>query len=178
MSGAQDPQELLPVVDDQDRPQGVRPRWLIHQEGLTHRAVHVLLFDQQGRIYLQRRSQAKDTHPGKWTSSASGHVDPGEGYQEAAQREFYEELGLNAPLAYLGTVPAQLATGMEFSAVYRAQSRETPSPNPREIAEGRFFTPAQARALAADPRRAVPGLKLVLELALGGVPPAGHIRVG
>ncbi|MBI5521602.1 MAG: hypothetical protein HY910_03150 [Desulfarculus sp.] len=55
---------------------------------------------------------------------------------------------------------------MEFSAVYRAQTAQTPQPNPSEIAEGRFFTPAQALALARDGQEAVPGLKLVLALAL------------
>ncbi len=164
MTSAQDPQELLPVVDDQDRPLGLRPRWLIHRDGLKHRAVHVLVFDPAGRLYLQRRSPAKDTYPGLWTSSASGHVDPGEDYQAAARRELREELGLAADLAPLGLIPAQAATGQEFSAVYQASSSREPRPNPLEISEGRFFTPAEAQALAADPGRAVPGLKLVLQL--------------
>jgi isopentenyl-diphosphate delta-isomerase type 1 len=165
LTSAQDPQEPLPVVDDQDRPLGVRPRWLVHRDGLRHRAVHVLLFDPAGRLYLQRRSQAKDTHPGKWTSSASGHVDPGEDYDAAAIRELDEELGLTAPLTPLGLIPAQLATGMEFSAVYQAHSSQVPRPNPLEIAEGRFFSLQEARDLAADPQQAVPGLKLILDLA-------------
>ncbi|MBI4800417.1 MAG: NUDIX domain-containing protein [Desulfarculus sp.] len=167
MTSAQDPREPLSVVDEQDRPQGVRPRWLIHRDGLPHRAVHVLVFDGQGRLYLQRRSPAKDTFPGRWTSSASGHVDPGEDYGQAARRELMEELGLEAPLIWLGKIAAQPATGMEFSAVYRAQTAQAPQPNPREIIEGRFFTPAQAQALAQDSQKAVPGLKLVLALALG-----------
>lgn len=170
MTSAQDPQEPLPVVDEEDRPQGTRPRWLIHRHGLRHRAVHVLVFDGQGRLYLQRRSPAKDTFPGRWTSSASGHVDPGEDYQAAAARELLEELGLTAPLTFLGKIAAQPATGMEFSAVYRAQTTQAPRPNPSEIAEGRFFAPHEALTLAQDDQRAVPGLVLVLALALG---PAG-----
>lgn len=153
------------MVDDQDRPLGVAPRWLIHRDGLRHRAVHVLLFDDQGRLYLQRRSPAKDTFPGRWTSSASGHVDPGEDYGQAARRELGEELGLQASPTALGMIVAQPATSMEFSAVYRVQTGQAPRPNPSEIAEGRFFTPAQALALAEDAERAVPGLKLVLTLA-------------
>ena len=167
MPAAQDLGELLPVVDEYDRPLGQGPRWLIHRDGLRHRAVHVLLLDGRGRLYLQRRSMQKDTHPGKWTSSASGHVDPGEGYEAAAARELAEELGLLAPLLPLGRLAAQPSTEMEFSAVYLAQSDQTPAPNPSEISEGRFFGQDEALALAGDPDQAVPSLGLVLELLWG-----------
>ncbi|MFH2125498.1 MAG: NUDIX domain-containing protein [Pseudomonadota bacterium] len=98
MSPAQDPGELLPVVDDQDRQVGLASRSQVHGQGLLHRAVHVLLFDLDDNLWLQRRSQAKDTYPGMWTSSASGHLDPGEDYYAAAQRELREELGLSLEL--------------------------------------------------------------------------------
>jgi isopentenyldiphosphate isomerase len=93
-----DADELLPVVDDNDVVQGVRRRGDIHALGLPHRAVHVLVFDAQGRLFLQLRSNNKDTHPGKWTTSACGHVDPDEDYAEAASRELQEELGLELAL--------------------------------------------------------------------------------
>jgi isopentenyl-diphosphate delta-isomerase type 1 len=157
------------VVDEQDRPVGQAPRWRVHQEGLRHRAVHVLLFDERGRLYLQRRSQAKDSHPGKWTSSASGHLDPSEDYLPAALRELAEELGLRPEpgraLEYLGKIRAQPATENEFAAVYRLVGDQEPRPDPVEISEGRFFTPAQALELAQDPARGVPSLPLVLALA-------------
>ena len=36
----------------------------------------------------------KDTFPGAWDSSSSGHVDSGEDYDDCAVRELREELGL------------------------------------------------------------------------------------
>ncbi len=159
--------EMLPVVDANDRVVGRERRGVIHRRGLLHRAVHVLLFDQAGRLYLQRRSRIKDTHPGKWTSSASGHVDPGESYEVAAVRELREELGLDCPLTYLGKLPAQPATENEFSAIFAARANREPRPDPGEIAEGRFFTWAQARELAGRPQEATPSLAVVLELAAG-----------
>ncbi|MCA1906637.1 MAG: NUDIX domain-containing protein [Desulfarculus sp.] len=161
---AQDPHEPLPVVDDQDRPLGLAPRWRVHRDGLRHRAAHVLLFDSAGRVYLQQRSAAKDTHPGKWTSSASGHVDPGEEYHQTARRELREELGLDLEPASAGMLPASPATENEFTAVYYLVSDREPRPNPVEIAAGRFFTRAEALSLAADPAQGVPALASVLAL--------------
>lgn len=162
--------ELLPVVDENDREIGTAPRWQVHAEGLRHRAVHILVFDGRGRLYLQRRSTAKDTHPLKWTTSASGHVDPGETYQQAATRELKEELGLELKLRPVGRIAAGPVTENEFTEVYWARAAIEPVPEPSEIIEGRFFTWPEARHLAADLGRAVPSMAAVLSL-LDGPPP-------
>ncbi|MCB2191548.1 MAG: NUDIX domain-containing protein [Deltaproteobacteria bacterium] len=165
MSPAQDPDELLPVVDENDHQVGLATRAQVHSQGLLHRAVHVLLFDPSGKLWLQRRSQAKDTYPGMWTSSASGHLDPGENYLFAAQRELREELGLGLELTYVGKVPAGPATQGEFSGVFKARSDRQPRPDPQEIAEIGLFTLHQARELAADHTRSAPSLEAVMKLA-------------
>lgn len=144
-------EELLEVVDRSDAVLHLAPRGLIHARGLMHRAVHVLVLAPDGRVYLQKRSHTKDTYPGCWTSSASGHVDPGEGYAQAARRELAEELGLDIspePLAY---IPAQPATGWEFTWVFTLRTGRRPHPDPAEIAELELFDPAQALQLAAGP---------------------------
>ncbi len=119
-----DAEELLPVVDENDEVQGIRRRGDIHSLGLLHRAVHVLVFDAKGRLYLQRRSANKDTHPGKWTTSASGHVDPEENYAEAAARELQEELDLSLALEEAGSIAA--------SPEPRTNSRECSALSPAE----------------------------------------------
>lgn len=165
MSPAQNPAEPLPVVDQEDRQVGLAPRSQVHAQGLLHRAVHVLLFDLEGRLWLQRRGPAKDTYPGMWTSSASGHVDPGEDYAAAARRELGEELGLTLELTWVGKVPAGPATQGEFSGVFRAVSDQTPRPDPQEIAEMALLPLEQARALAMDHTRATPSLEAVMRCA-------------
>ena len=65
---------------------GREPRSVVHARGLRHRAVHVLVFNSAGELFLQKRSMTKDNDPGLWDSSCSGHVDAGETYDEAAVR--------------------------------------------------------------------------------------------
>ena len=40
----------------------------------------------------------KDSSPGLWDSSCSGHLDTGENYDSAAVRELSEELGVNSEM--------------------------------------------------------------------------------
>lgn len=55
----------------------------------------VILTDKKGRILLQKRDPNMVAWPGRWDSSAAGHVDEGETPEQAACRELYEEIGLD-----------------------------------------------------------------------------------
>ena len=94
VKAGQNPEELFDVVDAQDRVVGQAPRREVHAKQLRHRAVHVLVFDEKGAVFLQKRSMGKDSCPGTWDSSCSGHLDAGEDYDAAAVRELREEIGL------------------------------------------------------------------------------------
>lgn len=91
---AQREDEIFDVVDGDDRVIGQAKRREVHEKGLTHRAVHVFIFNRNGDLYLQKRSHLKDMNPGVWDSSVSGHLDSGEEYEEAALREIREEAGI------------------------------------------------------------------------------------
>ena len=87
-------EEIFDVVNERDEVVDRQPRRVVHARGLLHRAVHVLVFNARGEIFLQKRSLLKDRQPGVWDSSASGHVDSGEDYDACAVREVREELGV------------------------------------------------------------------------------------
>jgi isopentenyl-diphosphate delta-isomerase type 1 len=114
-------QELLDVVDEDDNVIAVTTRGEIHARGLMHRAVHILVFNSKDELFLQKRSMSKDEQPGKWDSSAAGHVDSGEAYLDCARREIAEELGIVAeqPMQELFKLPASILTGNEHCMVYR-----------------------------------------------------------
>lgn len=134
-------EDLLPVVDERDQLIGVMPRRQVHLERLRHRAVEIAVVDSQGRVWLQKRSRFKDAYPGFWDLSATGHVDPGESYDEAARRELCEELGIDAAPALAGMVEACERTGWEFQALYALRwDAGVTDYNTREIEAVRAFT--------------------------------------
>jgi ribosomal protein L11 methyltransferase len=142
--------EVFELVDGQGRIVGRAPRTLCHRlPSLPHRAAHVVVTDGEGRIYLQKRSQAKDIQPGKWDTSVGGHVDAGEDHEAGARREMSEELGLAGELRFLHRYLWQTECETELVETWLHVAREEPQPRPGEIDEGRWFTLAEAAQLVA-----------------------------
>ena len=113
--------ERFPIVDENDRKIGTATRPEVHENNFRHRAVHILIFNGIGELLLQKRSQWKDKYPLLWDSSAAGHVEANEHYDETADRELSEELGVTAQLRPIGKLPASEKTGQEFIVVYRGK---------------------------------------------------------
>jgi len=134
-------EEIFDVVNERDEVVDRKPRSEVHRLGLLHRAVHILVFNSRGEVFLQKRSMKKDRHPGTWDSSASGHVDSGEHYDATAIRELREEIGLTtaAPLRRLFKIDACDETDQEFVWVYRCESEGPFHLNPDEIERGGWF---------------------------------------
>lgn len=84
------------VVNENDEVLEYKERKVVHEQGDWHRGVHVLISNFDGRYLLQRRSEKKDTFPGRWDYSVSEHVNPGENYLETVKRGLSEELGIES----------------------------------------------------------------------------------
>ena len=136
-------EEIFDVVNDRDEVIGQERRSEVHRLGLQHRAVHVLIFNQRGEVFLQKRSMKKDRQPGLWDSSSSGHLDHGEDYDACAVRELREELGLavTQPLQRLFKIDACEETDQEFVWIYRCASEGPFDLNAEEIDRGDWFAP-------------------------------------
>ncbi len=155
--------ELLSVVDENDCIIDTCARHIIHATGLRHRAVHILVFNGEGRLFLQKRSMKKDLNGGLWDTSAAGHVDAGEDYDISAVREIEEELGITeSALEPLFKLPATAAIGMEFIQVYRCIHNGPFILAADEIDEGDWFSAAEiSNRIEADDQRLTETFKTI-----------------
>ena len=87
-------QEIVTVVDGENRPVADVPRHRMRSENLPHRATYIFVFDRRGRILVQRRTAIKDIYPSHYDLAAGGVVAAGESYETCAEREAEEELGI------------------------------------------------------------------------------------
>lgn len=80
--------EYLDIYDEEGKHLGKKERSIVHRDALWHNTVHCWLYDKEGNIYFQIRSDKQ-----KLYTTASGHVLAGETIKEAFGREIKEEIG-------------------------------------------------------------------------------------
>jgi isopentenyl-diphosphate delta-isomerase type 1 len=157
-------EEIFDVVNERDEVIGQAPRSEVHRRKLNHRAVHVLVFNARGELFLQKRSMKKDCFPGAWDSSASGHLDRGEEYDACAVREVREELGVQLAETpeRLFKVDACAETGHEFVWVYQCRHDGPFELHPEEIESGGWFAAEEvSRWIQGRPEEFASGLVLI-----------------
>lgn len=90
-------EEWFPLVDEAGNIIGRATRRECHNGSKRlHPVVHLHIYNKEGDLLLQKRSQTKDIQPGKWDTAVGGHVDYGESIEEALRREAHEELGIKS----------------------------------------------------------------------------------
>ena len=141
-------EEILDVVNSEDRIIGKASRLQVHNNDLMHRSAHILVFNSIGSLFLQMRSMNKDESPGLWDSSAAGHVESGEHYFSCAKRELKEELSLSSvKLDEVLSIPAQSMTLWEHVRVYKCVTDANICINKNEVSEGNYMKLSQISAL-------------------------------
>lgn len=149
-------EEWFDVVNERDEPVRRALRRDVHAHGWLHRAVHILVFNAAGQVFLQKRSMLKDLSPGLWDSSCSGHVDAGEDYDTSAIRELGEEIGIHLKSSEAPTrwfrIEACEQTGQEFVWVYRLRYDGPITVDPLEIQYGEWVMPEDVSARVAKKR--------------------------
>jgi 8-oxo-dGTP pyrophosphatase MutT (NUDIX family) len=133
--------ELLDVVDEQDRVVGRATRREVRRRRLLHRFSSVLCFDGAGRVYVHRRTDDKDVYPGMYDTAAGGVLAAGETYLEAARRELAEELGVVGPEPrFLFRHRYRGPENPSWSALFEVTWDGPVTPQASEIAWGAFLT--------------------------------------
>jgi ADP-ribose pyrophosphatase YjhB (NUDIX family) len=143
--------ELVDVVDDDDRVVRVLPRRRMRAGHLLHRCSYVLVRRCDGLIHVHRRTETKDSEPGAYDMLPGGVCATGESYELCARRELAEELGIEdvAPVfvfkhRYDG--PQGHVIGSLYEVTWDGDIRE----QPEEIAWSTWVTPADLDRMLAE----------------------------
>jgi isopentenyl-diphosphate delta-isomerase len=162
--------DILILVDEDDQQVGAGAKYDCHTgTGKLHRAFSVFLFDQNGRLLIQQRSNNKMLWGGYWANSCCSHPRLGEDTHDAATRRVKEELGVNTELTFLYkfVYHAQFGTvGAEYENcwVYAGTFDGVVDVDPDEIAAWRFVTPNELTTeIEAHNEKFAPWFKLEWE---------------
>ncbi|MFF7896693.1 NUDIX hydrolase [Streptomyces sp. NPDC007907] len=145
--------EILDVVDENDRVVGQAPRGEVYARGLRHRCVFVQARDAEGRIFVHRRTATKLVFPSLYDMFVGGVVGAGESYDTAALREAEEELGVTGlpRPRHLFTFLYDDGSGRTWwSAVYEVRCDLPVQPQAEEVAWHGFLPDAEVERRLRD----------------------------
>lgn len=153
--------EYLDIVDENDEVVGRASFQEVYEKSSRHRICHVFIFNDEGKMALQIRSKEKFFCPGCWSTSAGGHVQSGETYEQAALREFEEELGRKNEIEFLGK--DYYGPKNKFLVSFRTVVNESFDFNKKEVESLEFFTIDEIRDKVERGEKFHPELLFLLE---------------
>lgn len=159
--------EILVLVDESDRVVGHLSKGACHDgEGVLHRAFSLFVFNHDGELLLQKRSERKRLWPLFWSNTCCSHPREGETMDEAVHRRLRQELGMTSELHFLFKFQYQasyedIGSENEICWVYVGISDDEAEPNATEIADTRWVSPADLDAeMKASPDTFTPWFKM------------------
>jgi isopentenyl-diphosphate delta-isomerase type 1 len=93
------------LVDEQDNVIGQAEKLQAHQLNLRHSAFSIFIFRYENsslQVLMQQRAKQKYHSGGLWTNTCCSHLIKDKSLIECAGSRLQEEVGLTAPLHYLG----------------------------------------------------------------------------
>ncbi len=163
--------EFLDLVDENDVVIDRKKRSEVYAKNLSNfRAVNAFVVNSKGEIWIPRRTADKRIFPLCLDMSVSGHVESGESYEEAMQRETKEELGIDvrsARVRLLGHLTPRKDSVSAHMNVYEIKMDEAPDYNKHDFTEYFWFTPKALFARIADGDRTKGDLPKLVRMLYG-----------
>lgn len=136
---------LVIHVNNQDEALGFYPKMYVHEHGILHRAVSVLIFNSKGEWLMQKRASSKYHSGGLWTNACCTHPYPEESSKDAAERRLIEEMGMRVDLEkqFDFIYKKSLDKGLiehEFDHVYMGISDDAPVLNKDEAEDFTYLS--------------------------------------
>jgi isopentenyldiphosphate isomerase len=156
--------EFLDIVDKNDNVIGRASRDDIYKKFLCHRIAHVLIFNDAGKMVLQKRSVNVSFCPNHWSTAVGGHVQAGETYEEAALREYKEELGAISKLEIINkdfyTAPNKPD---KFFTTFKTIFNGPFNPDPEAVSEVNAFEIEEIKRMMETDEKFHPELLFILK---------------
>lgn len=155
--------EMLDVVNEKNEVVGSAPKDEVFEKKLNHRRVHILMFNDQGEVFLQQLGSNKKYCPGHWGTSVASHVQKGETYQEAAHRELMAQLEIEVELTMVAEIPYDHYKMRKFMQVFRGVHKGPLLLNLDEFVNGRWFTIRDVKDMVKKNHKVHPELSYIIE---------------
>jgi len=95
-------EEYVILVDQNDNPIGKEEKVKCHlPNGKLHRAFSALIFNDEGKLLLTKRSESKMLWPNDWDGTVASHPMESETYVSSAERRMPEEIGIDCKMSYV-----------------------------------------------------------------------------
>lgn len=156
--------EIVQLVDREDREIGAVARYIMRKQRLIHRASYILVFNKQGKLFIQKRTMNKDMYPGFLDVAAGGVVLAGESYEQSARRELEEELGIRAKIKYLFAQYYEDENNRVWGRIFSCVHEGPFTLQPEEVEDGWFMTLENALALSKKKSFTPDGVELLKRL--------------
>jgi len=161
------PEEIISIVDENNIEVGECARSAMRAGKLIHRASYILVFDRRGRLFIQKRTMNKDVYPGHYDVAAGGVVLAGESYEESAERELFEELGIRAPLTFCFDHFYDDAENRVWGRVFTCLHDGPMTLQVEEVDSGEFRTIAEVLAISRDMPFTPDGIEILSKCLAG-----------
>ena len=157
-------QEFMNIVNNNDEVIGTTSKDQIYEQKHTHRIVHVLVVNKKrNQVYFQVRSNSTKYLPGYYCTSAGGHVQAGETYEQAAKRKLEEEIGLKTPITFLDKQEFHIDNHKRFMGIYLTEAESVSNFTDGEVSNGIFLDLDSAYKLIQNNQKIHPQLKVIYE---------------
>lgn len=154
--------EFIILINKDDKIIGEVERNKAHSQGLWHRSATVFIFNKKNELLIQKRALNMDW-PNLWDSSCSGHVRVNENYEQTAQRELEEELGIECELRSIGKIIEENVSPLgvnnkEYVKIFVCQSDGPFKIQKSELAKIKFMSLKRIqKKIAKHPEKFTPG---------------------
>lgn len=141
-------EEWLDLVNNKDEVIGTIERGEIQElkkndRGFV-RAVDMYIQNDDGMLWVPKRTADKTIAPNGLDYSMGGHIDTGETYEQALMREAEEELNIKLEPAKLEFIKKfSPASTPYFRCFYIYHSNQTPQFNPDDFVSAQWLTPQE-----------------------------------